>query len=133
MVTGFGVSAVGHVGASLPLAPQHMGEEHLHIEVPFLTAVHSTDINGIAFKEVVSLDTMSTEYLSFRLRRHVPCDVRLFACVRLSSSPADGWTPWVAFVGHVVATEVRPGHVFRTVLRISHYRFVQLRPSINHG
>lgn len=133
MFTGFDASGVVHVNSSLPFVQQRASEEGMHIEIPFLTAVRSTDSNGVTFEEWVALDTMSTGLLSFRLRRDVPRDVRLFACVRLSSSPTNGHLPWVAFVGRVISTEIRPGHVFRTAVRIARYRFVQMSASVDHA
>lgn len=132
MFTGFDASGVVQVDSSLSLVQQRASEENTHIEVPFLTAVRSTDSNGVSFEEWVMLDTMSAEVLSFRLRRHVPRDVRLFACVRLSSNLTNGRLPWVAFVGRVISTETRPGQVFRTVVRIAQYRFVQMSASVEH-
>jgi hypothetical protein len=108
--------------------PRYTGHERRaspRIETPFPTIVRSVDVDDQLFEGHAVLDNLSSCGLYLRLMRQVQQGIRLFALIQLSTDPdANAPAAYVALHGVVIRTELRPGGVFGTAIRITHHRFV---------
>jgi hypothetical protein len=105
------------------------------IETPFRATVRSVDVDDQRFEEHTVLDNLSSCGLYLRLSRWVQQGIRLFVLIRLSATPyADGFAACIALHGVALRTELRPGGVFGTAIRVTNHRFLNATaPAIAHG
>ena len=91
---------------------------------PFPVMVRGVDATGEAFEIHTVLDEFSATSLYVRLERRVEPGTKLFAIVRLSTSPPEVPGPCVAVRGVVLRTEPQPDGLWGIAVRFTRHRFL---------
>src|SRR5690242_3128946 len=108
--------------------PLYTGQERRtspRIQTPVPTIVRSVEANEQPFEEHTILDNFSGCGLHLPLGRRVRLGIRLFILIRFSvSHHADAAVAWIELHGMVLRTELRPGSVFGTAIKLTHRRFI---------
>jgi hypothetical protein len=118
----------GHYSDALPHYVSQERRAWPRIETPFPAAVRSVDINNQAFETYAVLDNFSSGGLYLRLARQVRQGIRLFVLIQLSIIPdVDRSTACIALHGLALRTELRPGGIFGTAIKLTHHRFIYVK------
>jgi hypothetical protein len=86
--------------------------------------VRTVDASGEAFDIRTVLESFSTSCLYLRLARRVDHGTKLFALVRVSTSPPEVQAPVVAVRGVVLHAEPQPDGMWGIAVRFTRYRFL---------
>ena len=91
---------------------------------PFPVMVRTVDASGESFEIRTVLESFSASGLCIRLERRVDLGTKLFALVRLSTSPPEVRAPCVAVRGSVLHAEPQPDGMWGVAVRFTRYRFL---------
>jgi hypothetical protein len=113
----------GYYSDALPYYVSRERRSSPRIETPFPAAVRSVDIDDQFFEAYAVLDNFSSAGLYLRLARQVRQGSRLFVLIRLSIA-LDSSTACIALRGVAQRTDLRPGGIFGTAIKLTHHRFI---------
>jgi PilZ domain len=91
---------------------------------PFPVTIRSVDASGEAFEIQTVLDNFSASGFRVRLARRVERGARVFAIVRLSTSPPEVPAPRLAVRGAVLAVEPQRDGTWSVAVNFTRYRFL---------
>jgi hypothetical protein len=91
---------------------------------PFPVTIRSVDASGEAFEIQTVLDNFSASGFRVRLERRVEHGAKVFAIVRLSTSPPDVPAPRVAVRGVVMSTEPQSDGTWIVTVNFTRHRFL---------
>jgi PilZ domain len=91
---------------------------------PFPVTIRSVDASGEAFEIQTVLDNFSASGFRVRLERRVERGAKVFAIVRLSTSPPEVPAPRVAVRGVVLAVEPQPDGTWSVAVNYTRHRFL---------
>jgi PilZ domain len=97
---------------------------HERIYEPFPVTIRSVDANSEAFEIQTVLDNFSASGFRVRLERRVKRGAKVFAIVRLSTSPPEVPAPRVAVRGIVLAVEPQPEGTWSVAVNYTRHRFL---------
>jgi hypothetical protein len=100
------------------------GRHHERICEPFPVMVRSVDASGEAFEVHTVLDKFSAADLYVRLERRVRPGTKLFAVVRLSTSPPEVPAPCVAVRSVVLGAVPQPDGTWGVTVGFTRHRFL---------
>ena len=103
---------------------QHEYRRHERIYEPFPAMIRSVDASGEAFQSHALLDNLSAGGFYVRLDHRVEPGTKLFAVVRISTSPPEVPGPRVAMRGIVLRVEPQPDGTWGIAVRFTRYRFL---------
>jgi PilZ domain len=91
---------------------------------PFPVTIRSVDASGEAFETQTVLDNFSASSLRVRLQRRVKRGAKVFAIIRLSTSPPEVPAPRVAVRGVVLGVEPQGDGTWSIAVNFTHHRFL---------
>ena len=86
--------------------------------------IRSVDARGEAFEIQTVLDNFSASSFRVRLQRHVKRGAKVFAIVRLSTSPPELPAPRVAVRGVVLGVEPQDDGTWSIAVNFTRHRFL---------
>jgi hypothetical protein len=105
-----------------PSEREHRRKERIY--GPFPVTIRSVDTSGEAFEIHTVLENFSASAFRVRLERHVERGAKVFAIVRLSTSPPEVPAPRVAVRGVVLGVEPQCDGTSMVVVNFTRHRFL---------